>query len=58
MSIEIKINKKLNLDIPSFNCDNNPLGEHLTRYDMLQNLNGYKFTGITTKTNEKYNLKL
>lgn len=49
MSIEIKKNKKIDLDIPSFSCDNNPLGEHLCKYDMLQNLNGYKFTGIIGK---------
>jgi KaiC/GvpD/RAD55 family RecA-like ATPase len=49
MSIEIKHNKKMDLEIPEFNCDNNPLGKHLLKYDMLQNLNGYKFTGIIGK---------
>jgi KaiC/GvpD/RAD55 family RecA-like ATPase len=48
-SIEIKKNKKIDLDIPEFCCDNNPLGEHLTKYDMLQQLNGFKFTGIIGK---------
>jgi hypothetical protein len=46
MSIELKRNDKLDLEIPEFTCDHNPLGEHLNAYPMLSNLNGYKFTGI------------
>ena len=42
MSIEIKINKALILDIPEFNCDCG-LAEHLTKYDMLKHLNAYTF---------------
>ena len=42
MSIEIKRNKALILDIPEFNCDCG-LAEHLTKYDMLKHLNAYTF---------------
>lgn len=42
MSIEIKKNKGLNLDIPEFNCDCS-LAEHLNKYDMLKHLNAYTF---------------
>ena len=49
MIIELKQNKKLNLDIPEFVCDNNPLGEHLNKYDMLLHLNSYSFTAIIGK---------
>ena len=42
MSIEIKKNKALQLDIPEFNCDCG-LAEHLTKYDMLKHLNAYTF---------------
>ena len=41
MSIEIKKNKELVLDIPEFTCDNNPLGEHLNKYEMLAHLNSF-----------------
>ena len=41
--IHLKINKKLNLQIPEFNCDNNPIGEHLNKYDMLKHFNAYSF---------------
>lgn len=46
MKIELKENKKLNLDIPSFTCDNSPLGEHLNKYEMLSHLNSYSFTAV------------
>ncbi len=42
MSIEIKKNKALKLDIPEFVCDG-CLGEHLKKYDMLNHLNAYTF---------------
>ena len=42
MSINIKKNKALQLDIPEFNCDCG-LAEHLTKYDMLKHLNAYTF---------------
>ena len=38
-NIHLKINKKLNLQIPEFNCDNNPIGTHLNKYDMLKHFN-------------------
>jgi KaiC/GvpD/RAD55 family RecA-like ATPase len=44
--LELKKNKKLELKIPEFSCDNNPLGEHLTKYEMLQHLNCFGFTGL------------
>ena len=40
MSIEIKKNKELKLDIPEFICDGS-LDENLNKYDMLKNLNGF-----------------
>ena len=49
MSISIKKNKALTLDIPEFNCDNNPLGEHLNKYEMLSHLNSFSFTAIIGK---------
>ena len=49
MSIEIKKNKELILDIPEFTCDNNPLGEHLNKYEMLGHLNSFSFTAIIGK---------
>ena len=48
MSIEIKKNKELKLDIPEFICDGS-LDENLNKYDMLKNLNGFKFTAIIGK---------
>lgn len=48
-SLELKKNKKLSLDIPEFNCDHNPLGEHLNKYEMLSHLNCFGFTGIIGK---------
>jgi hypothetical protein len=43
--IEIKYNKKMNLKVPEFTCDGD-LGPHLIKYDMLNHLNGFFFTGI------------
>ena len=36
-------NKKMDLEIPEFNCDLNPLGLHLNNYPMLSHLNSYSF---------------
>lgn len=47
--ISIKKNKALKLDIPHFICDNNPIGEHLNKYDMLKHLNAYSTTCIIGK---------
>jgi hypothetical protein len=44
--LHLKQNKKLQLKIPEFSCDNNPLGEHLNKYDMLRHLNCFGFTGF------------
>ena len=41
--IYLKENKKMKLQIPEFNCDNNPIGEHLNKYDMLKHFNAYSF---------------
>ena len=49
MSLELKINPKLNLDIPQFVCDHNPLGEHLNEYEMLSHLNSFSFTALIGK---------
>jgi len=49
MTLELKINPKPNLSIPEFVCDNNPLGEHLNKYDMLKHLNAFGFTGLIGK---------
>jgi DNA replication protein DnaC len=43
MSITIKRNKGIKLNIPEFICDDNPIGEHLNKYDMLKHLNKYSF---------------
>jgi KaiC/GvpD/RAD55 family RecA-like ATPase len=48
-SISIKKNKKLELKIPEFVCDSNPIGEHLNQYDMLSHLNSYSTTCIIGK---------
>ena len=48
-SIKIKKNKKLNLNIPEFTCDHNPIGEHLNKYDMLSHLNSYNFSAFIGK---------
>lgn len=44
--LQLKENKKLDLTVPKFNCDDNPLGEHLNNYEMLSHLNCFGFTGI------------
>lgn len=36
----------MDLKIPEFNCDKNPLGEHLNKYEMLSHFNCFGFTGI------------
>ena len=41
--IYLKENKKMKLQIPEFNCDNNPIGGHLNKYDMLKHFNQYSF---------------
>jgi KaiC/GvpD/RAD55 family RecA-like ATPase len=46
MSIELKKNPKIDLTIPQFLCDNNPLGDHLNKFDMLKHLNCFGFTGL------------
>lgn len=47
--ISLKKNKALNLNIPNFTCDDNPIGEHLNKYDMLSHLNCYGFTCLLGK---------
>ncbi len=49
MSITIKKNKALELEVPEFACDHNPVGEHLNKYDMLSHLNAYSTTCIIGK---------
>ena len=49
MSIEIKKNPVLALDVPDFSCDHNPLGEHLNQYEMLSHLNSYSMTAVIGK---------
>jgi len=46
--MEIKKNKKLDLDMPVFTCDYS-LAPHLEKYDMLNFLNGFRFTGFIGK---------
>jgi len=48
-TIKIKRNKKIDLKIPEFTCDNNPIGEHLNKYDMLSHLNCYNFSVLIGK---------
>ena len=48
MSIELKVNKKMNLQIPEFTCDGS-LAPHLDEYEMLKCLNGFRFTGLIGK---------
>ena len=48
MNIEIKKNKKLVLPVTQFNCDGS-LNDNLEKYDMLANLNGFKFTILVGK---------
>ena len=47
-TIEIKRNKKLHLPITQFTCDGS-INDNLEKYDMLKNLNGFKFTMIIGK---------
>jgi len=49
MKIKLKKNEEMKLQIPEFNCDYNPLGDHLNKYDMLKNLNSFSFNGIIGK---------
>ena len=49
MRITLKKNKALKLQVPTFLCDDNPLGEHLNDYDMLANLNCFGFTCLIGK---------
>ena len=44
-NIELKKNIKMKLKTPEFNCDGT-LAPHLQKYDMLNHLNGFYFTGI------------
>ena len=37
------------MDIPEFTCDNNPLGEHLNKYEMFSHPNSFSFTAIIGK---------
>ena len=48
MNIEIKKNKKLVLPVTQFNCDGS-INDNLDKYDMLANLNGFKFTILVGK---------
>lgn len=49
MSIKLKINPNIKLDIPQFNCDSNVLGEHLNEHPLLRLLNCYAFTCVIGK---------
>jgi len=49
MSIKLKINKNIKLDIPQFNCDSNVLGDHLNEHPLTALLNCYAFTCIIGK---------
>ena len=42
----IKLNKQIKLDIPSFNCDDNPVAAHLNDHDLTKFLNVYGFLVI------------
>jgi len=48
-SIIVKKNKAIDLSVPEFVCDNNPIGENLNNYDMLKHLNSYSFDVIIGK---------
>ena len=41
--ISIKKNKNIKLDIPSFTCDSNAVGNHLNNHDLTKYLNVYGF---------------
>ncbi len=49
MSIAIKKNISLDLQVPEFICDHSPIGDHLNKYDMLSHLNAYSTTCIIGK---------
>jgi hypothetical protein len=44
--IHIKKNKKIKLNIPSFSCDSNAVGEHLNSHPLLKLLNVYGFLAL------------
>jgi GTPase SAR1 family protein len=44
--IEIKKNKTIQLDIPSFTCDLNPIGDHLNIHPVTELLNNYGFLTV------------
>ena len=48
MSLEIKHNKEIKLDIPSFVCDSG-LCENLEKHDLLKHLNAYTFDVLCGK---------
>lgn len=48
MTLEIKKNKSIDLDIPEFLCDSG-LGDHLNKYDMLSHFNKFCFTAFIGK---------
>jgi DNA replication protein DnaC len=47
--IKLKHNTPLKMHIPEFTCDDNPIGKHLNKYDMLKHLNAYSMTSIIGK---------
>jgi len=49
MSISIKKNHEIKLNIPSFSCDNDAVGEHLNDHPLTALLNIYGFTCIIGK---------
>ena len=49
MSITIKKNNEIKLDIPSFNCDNDAVGKHLNDHSLTALLNIYGFTCLIGK---------
>ena len=49
MSISIKKNHEIKLDIPSFSCDNDAVGSHLNNHPLTALLNIYGFTCIIEK---------
>ena len=48
MSLEIKHNKEIKMEIPDFVCDGG-IGEHLRKHDLLSNLNAYTFDVLCGK---------
>ncbi len=49
MSITLKKNAEIPLNIPKFNCDNNVLGDHLNEHPLTALLNNYGFTCVIGK---------